>query len=575
MKHSIFVKIFSGFILIIVGLAALFLFFSFRATRSFYLDSSASYLEKLGSSLKFNVMPFIERDEFEELDVFVKKIGKDIETRITIIDPDGVVLADSEEDPRTMVNHRFRPEITKAYTGTIGRSLRFSNTVKANMLYIGLPLKKDEQIIGVLRISLFVRDINNLLASMRSDILPSVILITFISLLGAFLISRSLSKATKELSAASIQVAAGNFDTKVYLKRRDELGQLAERFNHMTGQVHTLVSELKAQKEELKSIISSIDEGIIALDNEGKILLSNPSFWEIVKSDNAEGKYYWEVVRKSDFNEFIKKTQDEKKNRSRELEFGARTFLCSATYLSSREEIVVTFYDLTKIKDVERIKKDFIVNVSHELRTPLTAIKGYVETLSEEMDEGENHYLKIIERNTDRLINIVNDLLTLSEVEEKEQKPELEDVDLQKVMENVLKIFEQRIAEKNLSLVLDIEKGLPPIKGDTFKLEQMFINLIDNAVKYTDEGRIGVELKGKEGKVIAVVQDTGIGIPQKDIGRIFERFYVVDKSRSRSQGGTGLGLSIVKHIAQLHSGDMHVESTERHGTKFTLKFPLR
>ncbi len=574
MKHSIFVKIFSGFVLIIVGLTALFLFFSFKATRSFYLESSARYLEKLGSSLKFNVMPFIEGDEWEELDAFVKKIGKDIETRITIIDPDGVVLADSEEDPRTMVNHRFRPEIAKAYTGTIGRSLRFSNTVKANMLYIGLPLKKDEQIIGVLRVSLFVRDINNLLASMRSDILPSIILITFISLLGAFLISRSLSKATKELSAASIQVAAGNFDTKVYLKRRDELGQLAERFNHMTGQVHSLVSELTAQKEELKSIISSIDEGIIALDNEGKILLSNPSFWEIVKSDKTEGKYYWEVVRKSDFNEFIKITQDEKKNNSRELEFCERTFLCSATYLSSREEIVVTFYDLTKIKDVERIKKDFILNVSHELRTPLTAIKGYVETLSEEMDEGENHYLKIIERNTDRLINIVNDLLTLSEVEEKEQKPEIENVDLQKVMENVLKIFEQRIAEKNLSIVLDIEKGLPPIKGDTFKLEQMFINLIDNAVKYTDEGRIGVELKGKDGTVIAVVADTGIGIPQKDIGRIFERFYVVDKSRSRSQGGTGLGLSIVKHIAQLHSGDVHVESTEGQGTKVTIKFPL-
>lgn len=574
MKHSIFFKIFGGFVLVIVGLTALFLFFSFRETRSFYLDSLASSLEKLGNSLKFSVIPFIEQGEFEELDAFVKRFGPGIETRITIIDPDGVVLADSEEDPGTMVNHRFRPEIAKAYTGTIGRSLRFSNTVKTNMLYIGLPLKKDEQVIGVLRISLFVREINSLLASMRSDILPSVILITLVSLLGAFLISRSLSKAIKELYAASNQVAAGNFDTKVYLKSRDELGQLAESFNRMTAQIHTLVSELSSQKEELKSIIFSIDEGIIALDNEGKILLSNPGFWEIMKSVNVEGKYYWEVVRKPDFNEFIKITQDEKKNNSREMEFGEKTFLCSATYLSSREEIVVTFYDLTKIKDVERIKKDFIVNVSHELRTPLTAIKGYVETLSEEMDKGEKHYLNIIERNTDRLINIVNDLLTLSEVEEKGKKPELEDVDLQKVMENVMKIFEQRIAKKNLSLVFDIEKGLPLIKGDTFKLEQMFINLIDNAVKYTDKGRIGVELKGKDGKVIAIVQDTGIGIPQKDIGRIFERFYVVDKSRSRSQGGTGLGLSIVKHIVRLHRGDVQVESTEGQGTKITIEFPL-
>lgn len=560
--------------MIIVALTALFLFFSFRATRAFYLDSLASNLEKLGSSLKFSVMPFIDRDEFEELDVFVKRFGMDIETRITIIDPDGVVLADSEEDPRTMVNHRFRPEIAEAFAGTTGRSLRFSNTVKANMLYVGLPLTKDEQIIGVLRVSLFVKDINKLLASMRSDILPFFILVTLVSLLGAFLISRSLSEPIKELSAASSQVASGNFGTKVYLKNRDELGLLAKSFNHMTVQIENLVSELTGQKEELKSIISSIDEGIITLDTDGKILLSNPSFQDIIQSENVDGKFYWEVVRKPDFNEFIKTTRDEKKNNSQEIEFGERTLLCSAAYLSSREELIVTFYDLTKIKEVERIKKDFIVNVSHELRTPLTAIKGYVETLSEDIDEGGKHYLKIIERNTDRLINIVNDLLTLSGVEEKEIDPEFEDVNLQKVTENVLKIFEQSIAAKNLSLVFNIEKDLPSIKGDIFKLEQMFINLVDNAVKYTDEGSIGVELKREDGKVIAVIQDTGIGIPQKDIGRIFERFYVVDKSRSRSQGGTGLGLSIVKHIARLHSGDVQVESTEGQGTKVTIEFPL-
>ncbi len=574
MKNSIFFKVFGGFVLIIVVLTALFLFISFRATRAFYLDSLASDLEKLGGSLRYSVMPFIDRDDFEELDIFVKNFGSNIETRITIINPDGVVLADSEEDPRTMVNHKFRPEIAEAFNGTTGRSLRFSNTVKANMLYVGLPLKKEEEIIGVLRVSLFVRDINKLLASMRSDILPFVFFVTLVALLGAFLISRSLSKPIKELSAASTQVASGNFSKKVYLKSKDELGQLAESFNHMTGQIAKLVSELTGQKEELKSIISSIDEGIIVLDNEGKIVLSNPSFRDIIKSDNVKGKYYWEVVRKPDFNEFIKITQNKKKNRSQEMEFDERIFLCNATYLSSREEIVVTFYDLTKIKDVERIKKDFVVNVSHELRTPLTAIKGYVETLSEDIDEDRKHYMRIIERNTDRLINIVNDLLTLSKVEEKENKSELEDVSLQKVMENVLKIFEQRIAEKNLIFIFNIEKGLPLIKGDTFKLEQMFINLIDNAVKYTDEGSIDIELKREEEKVIAVIQDTGIGIPQKDIGRIFERFYVVDKSRSRSQGGTGLGLSIVKHIARVHSGDVKVESNEGQGTKVTIEFPL-
>jgi two-component system phosphate regulon sensor histidine kinase PhoR len=247
--------------------------------------------------------------------------------------------------------------------------------------------------------------------------------------------------------------------------------------------------------------------------------------------------------------------------------------MCSVTPLKGGEEIVSIFHDITEIKDIEKIKKDFVINVSHELRTPLTAIKGYAETLRKEVDTSPGKkYLEIVERNTNRLINIVNDLLLLSSLEEKAVL-ELEDIDLRGFLENVIRIFDQRLKDKQLSLVIDVKENLPPIKADLFKLEQMLVNLLDNAVKYTDRGEITVSVDVHDKRVRIQVRDTGIGIPKDDIPRIFERFYVVDKSRSRKSGGTGLGLSIVKHIVLLHNGTIGIESALGKGTSVTVTLP--
>jgi two-component system phosphate regulon sensor histidine kinase PhoR len=235
---------------------------------------------------------------------------------------------------------------------------------------------------------------------------------------------------------------------------------------------------------------------------------------------------------------------------------------------------VAVFHNITASKRVEKIKKDFVMNVSHELRTPLTAVKGFVETLDEQIDIHNRHYLEIIKRHTDRLIHIVEDLLTLSELEEKGVEAPLENIDLSVVLENVFPLFEQQVKEKGLRLSREIASDLPPLKGDPFKLEQMFINLIDNAVKYTEKGTIVVSLRHKENRIIIQVQDTGHGIPKEDLPRLFERFYVVDKSRSRRLGGTGLGLSIVKHVVLLHNGTIDVESKVGVGTTFSISFPI-
>jgi two-component system phosphate regulon sensor histidine kinase PhoR len=269
----------------------------------------------------------------------------------------------------------------------------------------------------------------------------------------------------------------------------------------------------------------------------------------------------------------IKRTQKELKDQAQEIVFNGKTYLCNTFYLEAREEVVVTFYDLTKIRNVEQIKKDFVDNISHELRTPLAAIKGFVETMEDGM-EGENrNYLEIIKRNTERLINIVQDLLTLSELEEKEIVLEKEDVDVKVLIENILTIFKDAVEKKGIALELKADSELPKIKGDAFKLEQMFINLIDNAIKYTEAGKISLVLKKEEESLVVEIQDTGIGIPEDQQSRIFERFYVVDKSRSKTVGGTGLGLSIVKHIAQLHDAKLTVKSSPGDGTMFSICFP--
>jgi two-component system phosphate regulon sensor histidine kinase PhoR len=246
---------------------------------------------------------------------------------------------------------------------------------------------------------------------------------------------------------------------------------------------------------------------------------------------------------------------------------------CNAVFLDKRDEVVVTCIDITRIKTIETIKKDFVDNVSHELNTPLAAIKGYAETLEDEVAPQHRSYLGIIKRNTDRLISIVQDLLSLSELEDKGLTPHFDAVDVQTLLNNVVKFYEETIRQKGLKLQIQADEQLPVIRGDAFKLEQLLLNLLDNAVKYTEKGTISISISLEEGDIRIDVADTGIGIPEESSGRIFERFYVVDKSRSKKVGGTGLGLSIVKHIVQMHGGSIRVESTAGEGSTFVIRLP--
>jgi two-component system, OmpR family, phosphate regulon sensor histidine kinase PhoR len=573
MKRSFFKKIFIGYLLIIFALSSLILVLSLNTVREFYRDVLTDSLRTLAYTLTPEVAHFLSTGRVGELDGFIKNLGSKIHTRVTIIATDGTILADSDENIQSMENHSHRPEVVEALQRKTGKSIRFSSTANRDMLYVAVPIEKDGKITGVIRTSLFLKDIDNLLTKLNYHVAGISLGIVFIALLGAFLISNSVVRPIKNLTLAAKKVASGDFSVRVFLKTKDELGGLADSFNRMNEEMERMFSELGQQKEELNSIIHSLQEGLLVLDKQGRIIRSNESFRRIIGSQAVEGKLYWQIMRNPQLAELLKKAGTEKRKFIEELTLGDRVFMCSVTPLEGGEGIVSVFYDITETKNIEKIKKDFVINVSHELRTPLTAIKGYAETLRKEVDTAPGKkYVEIIERNTDRLINIVNDLLLLSSLEEKAVL-ELEDIDLGGLLENVIRIFDQRLKDKQLSLVIDVKENLPTIKADFFKLEQMLVNLLDNAVKYTDRGEITVSMDVQDKRVRIQVRDTGIGIPKDDIPRIFERFYVIDKSRSRKSGGTGLGLSIVKHIVLLHHGTIGIESALGEGTSVTVILP--
>ena len=574
MKIPLFSKIFGGYLLIIVLLSILIPLLSFNLIKTHYINTFTDNLKNLGIALKPDVTLLLEKQRFQELDAYVKTLEKQIHSRITVIDREGKVLADSEKDPKTMENHKIRPEVLDALSGDVGKSLRFSVTVEEDMLYVALPIEKEGRILGVIRISTLLKQINSLLNELKMHILWIALIMTIFSVVIAFMLSRGVSKPVKTLVQAIKRLSTGNFDTKVFLKNEDELKELGNCINEMSAKMHDVFDEISARSDELRTIISSIQESLVVLDKDGRIRLSNDSFGRLIKQENIEGKFYWEVVRSPEFAEMMKKAGVNGIYYSGEVHLYDKVFLCSTNYLVSKDETIVLLHDITDFKNLERMKKEFIANISHELRTPLTAIKGFVETLEDEEDIKNKRYLEIIKRHADRLIHIVGDLLLLSENEEKGAELELEEVSLENIIENVLKIFENRAKEKGLSINVTIQDTLPFIQADPFKLEQMFINLIDNAIKYTEEGEITLSITENNGLIVINVRDTGIGISNEYLPRIFERFYVVDKSRSKRLGGTGLGLSIVKHIVMLHKGTIDVESTPGKGTQFTVTLPI-
>ncbi len=574
MKNSLFVRIFLGYAVVILLLAVAVALFGPGPMRQQFDREQEAELRRLAVPVEALVLPYLEGRPSGSLEEYVTAMGRGIAARITVIDPAGRVLADSEQDPIRMENHLYRPEINAALEGREQMSIRLSPTLARNMMYMGFPLKSNGKVIGVLRLSRFMRDLDALFSRLRANLLKTIGIVTLIALGVALYFTRSISRPIREFSRGASRVAAGDFRIKVSMRQQGEFKTFARSFNAMTEELATMFDQVRLQTEELNSVLASLRDGLCVLDASDRIVLCNDSFRRVAQNDHPEEKYYWEVVRSSRFAEIIKRAKESGEGTAEELSLADRVYSASVTNLAAEKRRVVMLHDMTEFKNLERIKKDFVTNVSHELKTPLAAIKGFVETMAPTAGEENRPYLEIIKRNTDRLIAIVEDLLVLSELEEKGTKINKEEVDVRSLVATVLKIFEKRAAEKSLSLAVQADPALPSVTADPFELERLFINLVDNAVKYTDKGSVIIRLAVEKDKLVIEVEDSGAGIPAEHLPHIFERFYVVDKSRSKKLGGTGLGLSIVKHIVLAHRGTISVKSSVGGGTTFTIILPV-
>jgi two-component system phosphate regulon sensor histidine kinase PhoR len=576
--HKSFVRTFSSYMGMIILVLAVIYFLAMNTLWNFYMDDLKTNLSHTAQALSPKVMELYTARDEAGVDKLVKELGKNIEARLTIIKPDGTVIADSEKDPLQMENHSDRREVNKALHGVTDESIRFSSTIREEMLYLAVPIIHQGETRLVIRLSLYLKNISRLMKDMGWKFAAALLVIFLLTMLMTWYFSRGISKPVQEIAAATRKFAAGDFDVKIFLDKKDELSEVANSFNQMVSQQKNLFDKLSENRAELQAIISSMKEGLMVITPEGKITLSNRCFQEYTNKSDIVGKSYWEVFRIPDFEDFVKRAFDTGESFYEEVELDNKTFLVGFDSINrgnQGEKVVTVFMDITGFKQLEKMKKDFVVNLTHELKTPLTAIKGFIETLEDEEDIKNTQYIEIIKRHTDRMNQIVSDMLTLSELEDKYREARFEPLDLREMTTNILKIFREKIKEKKLELEVDIPGDLPLFRGERFKMEQMFVNLVDNAVKYTDEGKISLAIGFIENgsRVKIQVKNTGIPIPEKSLPRIFERFYVVDKSRSRRLGGTGLGLSIVKHVVMLHHGEISAESVEGQGTVFTIILP--
>jgi len=535
------------------------------------------------------VRPDLENGRgMDVMDRVADDIGSKTGLRVTIMSSNGAVLGDSEEDPATMEGHATRPEVLESLKTGTGTAVRYSTTLGARLRYVAMPVMSRDggRVIGFVRLAMPLSQVDRLTGIIRRLILQVSVLVALMAAGLSVLLARSIGNPLRDMAEAAREIARGNFKRKIRVSSPDELGQLGAAFNHMASELERSISELAERKNRMETILAAMADGVIAVDPYGRILLVNRAACEMlgVSEERALGKYVLEAVRNHDLAEALESamrgeadTREIKLRNPRPATIG----VLSAPILEGNNGAVTgavaVLHDVTEVRRLEQIRTDFVSNVSHELRTPVTSIKGFVDTLLEgAMDDRATleRFLGIISRETDRLAQIISDLLELSKLESRGTEVRKTPVSLQAVVEAALGIVQGKALQRNIHISVEISPDLPPVPADEALLVQVFVNLLDNAVKYTPEGgQVQVRARQEDGATRVDVCDTGIGIPPEHLPRIFERFYRVDKGRSRQLGGTGLGLAIVKHIVERHGGRVWVASTPGEGSTFSFTLP--
>ncbi|MBW1916946.1 MAG: HAMP domain-containing protein [Deltaproteobacteria bacterium] len=576
----------SYLIITIISLVAVTWYIS-RVWEQLYLKQMALDLGDQASLLAMQVQKRLGSYQVAEIDALCKSWGQASHTRFTIILPSGQVLGDSHQDPAEMDNHADRPEIQGALAGQTVTITRKSYTLNQYMMYVALPHKEQGQVSGVVRAAIPVTTIDQALKAIYVKIALGGLAIALIAAALSLFISRRITRPLEEMKRGAARFAQGNLDRKVPVPASDELGSLAEALNQMAAQLDDRIRTILRQRQEHEAILSSMVEGVIAVDRQGHIITLNTAGARLlgVEPHAVRHRSIQEVIRNTDLQWFVSRAQSAIAPIEGEIVLNdeeERFLQAHGTQLRDLQGApigaLIVVHDVTRLRGLENARRDFVANVSHELRTPITSIKGFVETLQDRAlaePEKAQEFLDIIARQADRLNQIIEDLLSLSRLEQEadQVKFSLIKSPINEVIQGAVQACASRAAAKGINIVTvsknDVQAPINP-----HLLEQALVNLIDNAIKYSPAGSIvQVKTDSQPQEIIIRVEDQGIGISKEHQSRIFERFYRVDASRSRKIGGTGLGLAIVKHIAQAHGGRVTVESTPGKGSVFSLHLP--
>lgn len=533
------------------------------------------------------VKKLMDESEVEggQVQAYIDELAQITSLRITIIGRDGAVLADSYKDPSHMDNHGNRPEVIEAMAGKDASYVRYSNTLKSYMFYYAMPLAS-AHMDGVIRVAVQVKEIENYTTDMVRIVLFGVLMGSGLALLLSVVVTRRIMQPINELTEVAKTIAAGNYDEKVYLEREDQLGTLADAFNTMTYVMRKNIWELTRKNAELESILTSMGSGLAAVNNDFRLTLYNEAFVKMLNlpDEDLKDKRFYEVSRELTIFEIVEKSVKDEEYLSKETVIGAegeeRIIRVTATPIYNKNSVhkhlgaLIVLMDVTQIRKLEGMRRDFVSNVTHELKTPLTSIRGFVDTLKSGAIKEEAvalRFLDIIDIETERLSTLIQDILSLSEIETVVGDKNTDFHDFRDIMDEVVDILPRN--HEGVALLTEIAPDLPKYNCNKNRIKQLMINLIDNSIKYTEEGYVKVKASQAYGYLTIQVEDTGVGIERKHLSRIFERFYRVDKGRSRKMGGTGLGLSIVKHIVELYSGEITIDSEVGEGTTISIKLP--
>ncbi|MGD9236731.1 MAG: ATP-binding protein [Desulfobacterales bacterium] len=560
-----------------------------EAMRRFFLDQTATDLKARAALLEKQIAGFLRPLDAKAIDSICKEAGRLSTTRITVILPDGTVIGDSRETPHLMDNHANRPEISKALGGQPGQSMRFSNTLMQRMLYVAVPIKDRQAVVAVLRTSLPATAVDAEIRSIQLKIALGGCIIALLAACISWVVSRRISKPIEQMKKSAGQFANGDLSHRLTPPQTEEMGSLADAMNQMAAQLNERIETISTQRNQLETVLTSMLEGVIAIDTEERIVSINQAAAQLFENEphNCRGKSIQEIIRSPALQQFIRQALSSKNPSEKDItvfQNEERVIGVKGSPLlgANQHQIgtLVVFHDVTRLRRLENMRRDFVANVSHEIKTPLTAIKGFVETLQqgnvEEIHERER-FLGIIQKHVDRLDAIIEDLLALSRIEQENGKKEIkfESVKIGDVFQAAIQLCRPKADEKNIRIDLDFDDETTAVLDPTL-IEQAVVNLLDNAVKFSDPGSmIHIKSYRQDDQLVIRVQDHGIGIAQKHLPRLFERFYRIDKARSRDMGGTGLGLAIVKHIAQAHGGHVAVESKLGEGSRFSIHLPQK